>query len=172
MAVQYSHPDSAQFNFDGVFSGNYTQAIRDPLPKIAHCVHTDVKELTWFNWAAVRAAIVNLGAEQVNVWFPEKAELRGWIWNRVLEIPEVRVRRITMPKSAYGANVDDPERQADIVRLKILYEEGGLSNQSAQNVVVEGSSILRYLHGHDLVALKSLDDIIHDPTTRATVMAL
>ena len=126
MALQYSRPESADIKFRGLFDGNYTQALTDPFPKIAHFVHTDPKELTWFDWTAVRAAIVRLQVEKVYVWLPEKVELRGWIWNRVLEIPEVRVRRIAMPKTVFGANADTPERQSDIVRLKILYEEGGV----------------------------------------------
>lgn len=125
MAYHYSHPNSDDFKLDSMFHGNYTQALIDPIPKIAHFVHTDVKELTWLDWAAIRGAIVNLGVDKVNIWLPEKVELKGWIWNRVLEMEDVKLRRITMPKTVYGAAVDNPERQADIVRLKILYEEGG-----------------------------------------------
>lgn len=127
MALHYSNPNKADFQPDAIFRGNYTQALIDPIPKIAHFVHTDVKELTWLDWAAVRGAIVNLGVQKVHIWLPEQEELKGWIWNRVLEMPEVKLRRITMPKTIYGGAVDTPERQADIVRLKILYEEGGPS---------------------------------------------
>ena len=130
MAVRYTFPNDPNFKFDGIFRGNYTQAIRDQFPRIAHFVHTEVKELTWFQWAAVRAAIVNLGLERVCIWLPEKAELKGWIWNRALEIPEVEVRRIIMPTTAFGGSIDTPERQSDLVRLKILYEEGGWWQQS------------------------------------------
>lgn len=130
MALRYSNPEKADFKPDAIFRGNYTQALIDPIPKIAHFVHTDVKELTWLDWAAVRGAIINLGVEEVHIWLPEKEELKGWIWNRVLEMPEVKLRRITMPKTIYGSAVDTPERQADVVRLKILYEEGGPSESS------------------------------------------
>lgn len=130
MALHYSKPKSADFKPDAIFRGNYTQALIDPIPKIAHFVHADLKELTWMDWAAVRGAIVNLGVEKVHIWLPEKEELKGWIWNRVLEMPEVKLRRITMPKTVYGGAVNTPERQADLVRLKVLYEEGGRSARS------------------------------------------
>lgn len=125
MAFRYSKPNNADFKPDAIFRGNYTQALIDPIPKIAHFVHTNVKELTWLDWAAVRGAIVNLGVKKVHIWLPEKEELKGWIWNRVLEMPEVKLRRITMPKTIHGVAIDTPERQADVVQLKILYEEGG-----------------------------------------------
>lgn len=127
MALHYSNPNKVDFQPDAICRGNYTQALKDPIPKIAHFVHSDVKELTWLDWAAVRGAIVNLEVEKVHIWLPEKEELKGWIWNRVLEMPEVKLRRINMPKTIYGSAIDTPERQADIVRLKILYEEGGSS---------------------------------------------
>ena len=66
------------------------------------------------------------------IWLPENIDLKGWIWNRVLEIAEVEVRRITMPITAFGGSIDTPERQSDLVRLKILYEEGGLWPRSAR----------------------------------------
>jgi len=127
MALRYSRPNNADFKPDAIFPGNYTQALIDPIPKIAHFVHTDEKELTWLDWAAFRGAIVNLEVTKVHIWLPEKEELKGWIWNRVLEMPEVKLRRITMPKTIYGGAIDTAEQQTDVVRLKILYEEGGLS---------------------------------------------
>ena len=129
MDYQYSNPNDPYLNFNAIlFKENASYPQTDPIPKNVHFVHTDVKELSWLDWAAVRAAIVNLQAARVNIWLPEKEELEGWIWNRVLEMPEVRIRRIVMPKKVYGAKIDTPERQNDVVRLKILYEEGGLSS--------------------------------------------
>lgn len=52
-------------------------------------------------------------------------ELKGWIWHRVIEMPEVELRRTVMPKTISRASVDTPERQADLGRLKELYGEGG-----------------------------------------------
>ena len=122
---QYSKPQIVDLNFDGIFEANVKWPSLNPIPKIVHFVHTDVKELTWLEWIAVRGAIVNLGAEKVHVWLPKEAEMKGWIWNRVVEMPKVYLRKIAMPKSVWGVAIDTPEQQSDIVRLKILYEEGG-----------------------------------------------
>ena len=125
MALHYSRPHDPDLKLEAIFRGNFNQSLIDPIPKIAHFIYANVKELTWLEWAAIRGAIVNLGVEKVHIWLPENEELRGWIWNRVLEMPEVRLRRIVMPRTVYGAEIATTERQSDIVRLKILYEEGG-----------------------------------------------
>ena len=45
MALSYSNTGT-DFKLDGVFKGNYKQAIADFPPNITHFVHTEVKELT------------------------------------------------------------------------------------------------------------------------------
>ena len=109
---------------------------------------------------------------KVCIWLPGKTDLKGWMWNCVLEMPEVRVRRIVMPTTAFGTNVDTPERQSDLLRLKILYEEGGLHTQPKGAVTSRADQFQDICLDTDLVALKSLDEVIHNPTTRATVMAM
>ena len=126
MAYEYSNPNEDDVDFRPIFAQKLTCPASSPIPKIAHFVHTEVKELTWLDWATVRGAIVNLGVEKVHIWLPKDVELKGWIWNRVLEMREVKLRRIAMPKSIYKVAIDNPERQADVVRLKLLYEEGGM----------------------------------------------
>ena len=122
---RYSKPENVDLNFDGVFKANVKWPSVNPIPKVAHFVYTDIRELTWLEWAAVRGAIVNLGVDKVNIWVPKKANVKGWIWHRILEMPEVQMRKIVMPSTVYGVSITTPEQQSDIVRLKILYEEGG-----------------------------------------------
>jgi len=173
MAYKYSKPNDPNPDFIAIFGNELSCPSSSTSPKIAHFVHADVKELTWADWAAVQGAIVNLGVEKVHIWLPQKQELQGWIWNRVLKMPEVKLRRIVMPKTIYGAKIDNPERQADVVRLKILYEEGGtLSSDDAGHKLRKADSKLGICLDNDLVALKSSDDVIYNNSTRATVMAL
>lgn len=172
MALRYSDPQKADIDVINIFRGNYTKALIDPIPKKVHFVHTDVKELNWLHWAAVKGAIVNLRAKKVYIWLPEKAELKGWMWDRILQMPEVKLRRIALPKSFYGGAVKDPERQADIIRLKILYEEGGWHTLGSQCNRNDAKLFPGIFMDNDLVALKSLDDVINNPATRSTVMAL
>ena len=127
MAFNYSNPQNTDLDFEGIFRAKVNWPPAKPIPKVAHFVHAEIKELTWLDWAAVRGAVVNLGVERVNIWLPKKAELKGWIWNRILDMPEVTLRRIVMPRTVWEGRIDFPAQQADIVRLKILYEEGGAS---------------------------------------------
>ena len=132
MAYNFSTPQNVDLNFDAIFRANVKWPPSKPIPRVAHFVHADVKELTWLDWAAVRTAVVNLGVEKVNIWVPEKAELKGWIWNRIQDMPEVTLRKIVMPKTVWGGRIDVPQQQADIIRLKILYEEGGMLSRMAK----------------------------------------
>ncbi len=133
---QYSKPQNVDLNFDGIFKAKVKWPSVNPIPKVAHFVYTDVRELAWLEWAAVRGAVANLGVDKVNIWLPEQADLKGWIWNRILEMPEVQMRKIAMPKTVYGVSIDTPEQQSDIVRLKILYEEGGKHNRIRQHCIL------------------------------------
>ncbi|KAF6232091.1 hypothetical protein HO173_009685 [Letharia columbiana] len=63
--------------------------------------------------------------ETVNVWLPEELKLEAQIRNWILGMPEVWLRRIALPTVVSGARIEGSEHQVDVVRLKILYEEGG-----------------------------------------------
>jgi hypothetical protein len=171
MAYNFSNPQKPEINFDAIFSAKVKWPPSKPIPKVAHFVHAEVKELTWLEWAAVRAAVVNLGVEKVNIWVPEKAELKGWTWNRIQEMPEVTLRKIVMPKTVWGGRIDFAQQQADIIRLKILYEEGGKLEYWLNASFYIDVELGIYLDS-DLIALKSSDDIIYNNATRSTVMAL
>lgn len=77
-----------------------------------------------------------------------------------------------MPKTVWGARIDMPQQQSDIIRPKILYEEGGntFANGKVQALRLTTDSGI-YLDS-DLVALKSSDDVVYNNSTRSTVMAL
>ena len=124
MERRYSNPSSIGANYDDLFKDRKTPSQDRPIPKIAHFVYSTGREITWLEWLAVRAAIVNLGAEKVKIWLPEQAQMEGDIWKRVEAMEKVSLCRIAMPESVYDHDIPEPHR-ADVARLKILYEEGG-----------------------------------------------
>ena len=77
-----------------------------------------------------------------------------------------------MPKTVWGARIDMPQQQLDIIRPKILYEEGGNSFAKWQSASFETDTDSGIYLDSDLVALKSSDDVVYNNSTRSTVMAL
>lgn len=130
MEKRYSNPSSDGAHFEDLFD-RYTLSQNGPIPRVAHFIYTESKDYSWPEWAAIRAAVVNLGVSKVKIWLPEEAEPTGPIWRSVLEMPEVTVNWITLPKSVYDHDILDPRYQSDVVRLKILYEEGGTATWHA-----------------------------------------
>ena len=124
------------------------------IPKVVHFVFSKLTELTWLQYAVIRCAFVHLGAEKVKVWIPLRTKrLPGEIWAQLNSMERVEIVRITMPDTVWGKKVQHIEHQSDLARVKILFEEGGI-----------------YLDT-DVLPLKSADEIIFDPTTKATVLA-
>lgn len=99
--------------------------LADKIPKIAHFVITKVRERHWFHYATIRGALEWLDVEKINIWAPEGEELPGPIWEHILKLPKVQVRRITIPRKVFGQEVEKPAHRSDLIRLKALYEEGG-----------------------------------------------
>ena len=69
---------------------------------------------------------MNLGCKTVKIWVPVNTKLEGDIWGRVIDMAGVEVHRIFMPTSVYGHKMQEAFQAADVVRLKVLYEEGGM----------------------------------------------
>ncbi|KAI9755574.1 MAG: hypothetical protein M4579_004222 [Chaenotheca gracillima] len=123
------------------------------IPKVAHFVFSNVKNLTWQNYAAVKAAQVVLKVDKINLWVPRNDTLPGEIWQRTLHIPGAVVRETDIPDSVYGKELKVLAHVSDIIRMKALYEEGGI-----------------YLD-YNLIALRSSDPVVFNTSTEATVLA-
>ncbi len=100
------------------------------IPKVAHFIHSQVHRLTWLDYACIRTAFEYLGVGKINIWVPLGADLPGDVWKRVQEMSNVVIRRIILSNSVWGIPVVHPAHVSDIVRLKVVYEEGGRSYKS------------------------------------------
>ena len=124
---RYADPLNPDAHFDLLFYGNEYSSLEKPFPRIAHFVYANSTEINWINYLAVKGAITNLKAEKVKIWIPQDSEVQGGLWEEVATIPNVEIYPIEMPNSVYGIKLRDAAAKADIMRLKILYEEGGTS---------------------------------------------
>ncbi|KAI9739253.1 MAG: hypothetical protein M1834_007466 [Cirrosporium novae-zelandiae] len=145
---------SRDADFDSVLSLPPLSFPPDTIPRTVHFVFVDLKPLTWMEFAAVQGAHLALKAETINIWVPDRGDPLGKIWEMILDIPGVRFRRIEMPDSVYGHELKILAHISDIVRMKAMYEEGGI-----------------YLDTN-LVALRPVDEILNNPDINDTVMAL
>lgn len=99
----------------------------DPIPKVAHFIWACVgRPLDWLEYAAIKASIVTVGVETVNLWVPPGAVLDGPVWELVLEFPQSVLREVEMPTEIYGNKIENIAHQADVLRLEVLYQEGGI----------------------------------------------
>ena len=138
------------------------------VPKIAHFVITEVYEFDWLNYAIVRSALDWLGAERVNIWVPVGEELPGPIWEWVFKLQNVTRRDMYVPDKVWGKTMLVSAHKSDVARMKILYEEGGESFLPRPRTPIDWW--LGIYMDHDLMALKSSDDVIDDPKTRSAVL--
>lgn len=138
------------------------------IPKIAHFVITEVDEFDWLNYAIVRSAMDWWGAEKVDIWVPMGERLPGPMWERVLRMQNVTARAMHLPNIVWGKTVNKTQHLADVAKIKVLYEEGGESLLPKLRTPTDQG--LGICMNSDLMALKSSDDVIHDPTTRSAIL--
>ena len=100
----------------------------DRIPRTVHFIYSGNLEITWIQWLAVRAAIVNLGAQEVKIWLDTRLDPRGDIWERISRMDKVTVNIITMPTVIHGAQIPNVACQSDVLRLQILFDQGGKCN--------------------------------------------
>jgi hypothetical protein len=120
--------------FEGLLSQPELLPQPSHIPKNAHFVFVYLKELTWMEYAAIRSAHDVLQVERINLWVPDGA-FPGEMWKRILAIPSIVIRRTEIPDTVYGNELKVPQHVSDIIRLKVLWEEGGetvLSRKSCQ----------------------------------------
>lgn len=122
---RYTDPFNPDAHFESLFYGDDYSNLRDPIPKVAHFVYTTTAPLTWINYLAIKGALENLKVKKVKIWIQEGEQFEGEVWERVNKIKQVEICPIEMPRSVYGVKIEDPAGKADVVRLKVLYEEGG-----------------------------------------------
>jgi hypothetical protein len=118
---------SLDVDFDGLISRLASDDLPTlaHIPKVVHFVFVQLRPVGWIEYVAIRSASVNIQAEKINIWAPKEGEFPGEMWERILEIPGVVVRRVEMPDTVYGNKVKHLAHVSDLVRLQVIYLEGG-----------------------------------------------
>ena len=113
-------------DFDGLFKSqeNVTEQV-EYIPKVAHLVLSYLKPAKWTTYATVRGALDRMKVDKVQIWIPEDVTFPSGVWDSILSLPRIIVRTYQLPDSVYGHKLEDGAHLSDIVRMKILYVEGG-----------------------------------------------
>ena len=117
-------------NYEAIVAQPPPSSPSQRIPKVVHFIFVDLKPLTWIEHAAVSSAWKIVGAETINLWVPSEPDFPGEMWARVLKIPPVTVRSVEMPDSVFGREIRRIEHVADVVRLRVLHEEGVMESKA------------------------------------------
>ena len=159
---------SGDIGFEQLITQHHPLPLTQYIPKAAHFVHSQLQPQTWLNYAIIRSAFCYLGVEKVSIWVPEDAELPGEMWERIRAMQNVTIRPFTVPTTVWGTRIQRVEHASDIVRIKILYQEGGTSELAS--MCRRMLTLAGIYMDNDMIALKSSDDIIYSPDTKSTVL--
>jgi hypothetical protein len=125
ISLLHSQAIAADVDFPSSFRNFKTEIESPHIPKVAHIVFSKPKPVTWIEYVSIRSAIENIGVERVNIWIPTNSSFSGPIWHLILDLPGVVLQELEMPDRVYGNRVSNPAHVSDVVRLKILFEQGG-----------------------------------------------
>jgi hypothetical protein len=116
---------SLDADFPALWELHAHEAAPTQIPNVAHFVYVFGREVGWTEYIAIRSARDFLRVDTINIWTPLGAVFPGEMWKRILALPSVVVRTVDMPDSVFGHKVMKPAHVADLVRLRVMYEEGG-----------------------------------------------
>jgi hypothetical protein len=122
-----------------------SEVIQTEIPKVVHFIMLQDKpdtELSMFAYLAVKSAHDMLQPERIILHFHNLPKGK-WM---DLARPFLTLREVEIPTEVFGIPVKRVEHQADILRLQILQEFGGI-----------------YLDT-DIISLKSIDHLLNETT--------
>ena len=139
---------AADADFEGLLALPPSKLQPDHIPKKVHFVYVNLQPLTWMEYAAVKAALA-LTPESINLWIPlDGGDPPGPIWQSVLGINGTVLRRMQMPDSVFGNSVKVIQHVADVVRLMVLHEEGGILRYLCEPLAFPVITYPRHLLGY------------------------
>jgi hypothetical protein len=165
---------SLDADFPALWELHAHEAAPTHIPNVAHFIYVFVQEVGWTEYIAIRSARDFLHVDTINIWTPPGAVFPGEMWERILALPSVVVRTVDMPDSVFGHQVMKPAHVADLVRLRVMYEEGGekKSRDSIGIVDCTDSCLTGIYMDTNLVAFRSSDDVLFNTSLRPTIMAI
>ena len=99
--------------------------IAAPIPKIIHLIYFKERDLCSYHWRCIESIIKYMPDYKIivhNDIEPENNEC----WNNIKQVANIEIVKRDRPRQFDGLDIHHVQYQADISRLEILYEYGGI----------------------------------------------
>lgn len=134
---------AADANFDRALRTTSPARASESIPRLVHYVYglrTGTPDFDFFQYLSVKSAYENIKPDAIWLWVHN--EPAGEWWDKAKAL--VTLKHVDAVDSVYGTPISHFAHRADVLRLKVLHDYGGI-----------------YLD-LDVLALKSFDDLLVD----------
>lgn len=94
------------------------------IPKIVHLIYINQRELHSFNYKCINSVIKHMTDYQI--WIHNDIEPDTEEWNLLKQNSNVYIKKIDRIKEYDGYKISHVQYEADIIRMNLLYEYGGI----------------------------------------------
>ena len=108
----------------GHLGGLYGRKLK-PIPKIIHLLYFGETELYNFQYKCVKSMIEHMPNYKIII-YNKKEPKNNKYWDLLMKERNVEVKKIEVPEYFDGYKLNHFQYKADVVRLEILYEYGGV----------------------------------------------
>jgi len=99
--------------------------IREPIPKIIHLIYFKERDLCSYHWRCIESMLKYMPNYKILI-HNDIEPINNECWNKIKESPNIEVVKRVRPRQFDGLDIYHVQYQADISRLEILYEYGGI----------------------------------------------
>jgi len=109
-----------QFNLSTLYPKN-----PDSIPKIIHLLYFGETEFYNYHSRCVKSVITNMPNHKIFI-YNSKEPVNNPLWDEIKQYPQIEIKPIQVPEYFDGFKLTHFQYKADVVRLEVLYEHGGI----------------------------------------------
>jgi hypothetical protein len=97
----------------------------EPIPKIIHLLYFGETEFYNYHSRCVKSVITNIPNHKIII-YNSKEPANNPLWDEIKQYPQIEIKPIHVPEYFDGFKLTHFQYKADVVRLEVLYEHGGV----------------------------------------------
>lgn len=109
-----------QFNLSTLYPKNPI-----PIPKIIHLLYFGETEFYNYHFRCIKSVITNMPNHKIFI-YNSKEPVNNPLWSEIKQYPQIEIKPIQVPEYFDGFKLTCFQYKADVVRLEVLYECGGI----------------------------------------------